>query len=78
VRVQVPADEVDGAERPRVRVERAGDGGDEPRHVGARGLAGAAEEVRVREDERRAPPHRAPAPGQRGRARRVLGGQAGC
>ena len=78
----VAADEVDGAEGSGVRGDGAGDGGGERRRVGARGLAEAAleearEVVRVGEGERRAARDGAPAAGEHGGARGVLGGEAG-
>jgi hypothetical protein len=77
----VAANEVDGAEGAGVRGDGAGNGGGEGRRVGARGLAealeDAREEVRVGEGERRAARDRAPAAGERGSPRGVLGGEAG-
>lgn len=77
----VAADEADGAEGARVRCDGAGEGFSEGRRVGARGLTVTVEdtweEVRVGEGERRAAPDGAPAAGERGGARGVLGGEAG-
>lgn len=73
------AHEADGAAP--AAVEDAGDGVGDGWPVDGRGAAAAAavaedEEVGVVEDERRGDPDAAPAPGERGGARCVLGGEA--